>query len=191
MSKGSTVREKKVLHDVLESLSGLDNVAQNRIIRTVATFLELENKIPEKRSSGSAVSMTLADKSLRAPKFSDHKELSPKDFMLDKSPNTDVEKAICFAYYLLHYRDIQHFKTADISKLNTEAAQRKFANAAYAVNNAMQSGYIVPAPKNHKQLSSIGERYIEALPDRAAAKSIVAKMRPRKRKTTKSNKKQR
>ena len=45
-----------------------------------------------------------------------------------------------------------HFRTVDISKLNTEAAQIKFANAAYTVTNATNAGFLVPAGKGNKQL---------------------------------------
>jgi hypothetical protein len=87
---------------------------------------------------------------------------------------------MCLAYYRAHYQDEPHFKTADIAKLNTEAAQRKFANTAYTINNAAATGYFVAAPGGQKQLSSMGEQYIEALPDRVAAKAVVDRARPRK-----------
>ena len=96
---------------------------------------------------------------------------SPKDFLFQKQPNTDNERVACLAYYLTHYRATAHFKTVDISKLNTEAAQRKFSNATYSVNNATQAGYLAPVSRGMKQLAAEGERFVDALPDRAAAKS--------------------
>ena len=79
-------------------------------------------------------------------------ELSPKEFLLQKQPSTDVERVACLAYYLTTYRSMPHFRTVDISKLNTEAAQIKFANAAYTVTNATNAGFLVPAGKGNKQL---------------------------------------
>lgn len=96
---------------------------------------------------------------------------SPKDFLFQKQPTTDVERVACLAFYLTHYLATPHFKTFDISKLNTEAAQRKFANAAATVRNATQLGYLAPATKGMKQLAAEGERYVDSLPDRAAAKA--------------------
>ena len=96
---------------------------------------------------------------------------SPKDFLFQKQPNTDAERVACLAFYLTHYRAMPHFKTLDISKLNTEAAQRKFANSTYSVNNATQAGYLAPVSRGMKQLAAEGERYVDALPDRAAAKA--------------------
>ena len=91
-----------------------------------------------------------------------------------------MERVACLAYYLAHYRDQLHFKTADIRALNTEAAQRKFSNTAAAVGNAMNYGYLAPAIKGMKQLSAGGEMYVEALPDREAANSAMAHARPKR-----------
>jgi hypothetical protein len=73
------------------------------------------------------------------------------------------------------------FNTLDISKLNTEAAQVKFSNPSVAVNNAALAGFLVQAGKGDKQISSIGELYVQALPDRDAAKAAIAHARPRRR----------
>lgn len=107
--------------------------------------------------------------------------MSPKEFMLEKAPRTDVERVACLAYYLTHYRDQPHFKTLDLSKLNTEAAQPKFSNAANASNNAVKMGYLVPSTKGQRQLGAAGERFVQALPDRTAAKEAMTSMRPKRR----------
>ncbi len=107
--------------------------------------------------------------------------------MLDKQPRTDVEKVACLGYYLTHYRGTEHFKTLDISKLNTEAAQVKFANATVAVDNATKQNYLVPASKGSKQLSALGEQFVLALPDREKARIIMASARPRRRAARKPN----
>jgi hypothetical protein len=85
------------------------------------------------------------------------------------------------AYYLTHYRETPHFKTLDISKLNTDAAQVKFANAANAVSNAVQAGLIAPAGGGMSQISAAGERYVQELPDRVAAKEAIAGFRQRRK----------
>jgi hypothetical protein len=100
--------------------------------------------------------------------------------MLDKGPATDVERVACLAYYLTHYRNQPHFKTIDISKVNTEAAQPKFSNAALSVNNATKRGYLAPAVKGHKQLSAAGEQFVRALPDREAARAMMQRVRTKR-----------
>lgn len=101
---------------------------------------------------------------------------------MEKSPKTDVERVACLAYYLTHYRSTPHFKTLDISTLNTEAAQPKFSNTAVSTNNAVKLGYIVPSTKGHRQLSALGERFVQALPDRNAAKEVLLSLRRKNRK---------
>ncbi len=107
--------------------------------------------------------------------------MSPKEFLLDKQPRTDVERIACLAYYLTHYRATAHFKTVDISLLNTEGAQPKFANTAYSANNAVKLGYLVPSTKGQRQISAAGERFVQALPDRDAAKAAVEAIRRKPR----------
>jgi hypothetical protein len=100
--------------------------------------------------------------------------------MFDKSPRTDVERVACLAYYLAHYRGAPHFKTKDITALNTESAHKPFSNTAVAVDNAAKMGYLVPSVKGAKQISASGERFVEALPDREAAREIFEQSRPKR-----------
>ena len=111
--------------------------------------------------------------------------MSPKEFLFEKKPQTDVERIACLAHYLTHYRSTPHFKTTDLSLLNTEAAQPKFANTAYSSNNAVKLGYLVSSTKGQRQLSAVGERFVFALPDREAAKEALASLK-RRSKTKKS-----
>jgi hypothetical protein len=168
-TKGDERSVQAAVNEVINRLLDFDEETRRRILRTVQTFLSMP--------------------SVRKTSFSESAELSPKDFLLRKKPQTDVERVACLAYYLAHYRDTPYFKTIDISLLNTEAAQVKFSNAAYAVVNATNAGLLVPAGKGSKQLSAQGERYVEALPDRAAAKEILANLRTRRgRRPSKNNK---
>jgi hypothetical protein len=92
-----------------------------------------------------------------------------------------------FGVLLNAYRATPHFKTLDISALNTEAAQPKFSNTAYSTNNAVKLGYIVPSTKGHRQLSALGERFVQALPDRSAAKEVLLSLRRKNRSKRKRN----
>ena len=109
--------------------------------------------------------------------------MSPKEFLFLKQPRTD-ERIAVLAYYLTHYRDTPHFKTIDLSKLNTEAAQPKFANAANSAGNAVKQGYLVPSTKGNRQLSAAGERFVNALPDREEARAAMAAAQPRRKRRT-------
>lgn len=166
----------EVLTSILSYLRKLDRPNQERILAAVAAFLGIPLTAPAPLRLSTIEQPT----PIGPDSFSADRSISPKDFLLDKQPSSDVEKVACLSYYLTHYKGMPHFETVDISKLNTEAAQMKFSNAAYAVNNAMQSGYLVPAPQGKKQLSAAGERFVQALPDRQAAKAAMAKARPRR-----------
>lgn len=177
--------ERAVVQRFLDLMAPLDDAERLRILRTVATYFDLNVGGSSSHGVGQMSSPIGAARAAdRAPLFSGHEPISPKEFLRQKEPKTDVERAMCLAYYLAHYKDAPHFKTADIAKLNTEAAQRKFANTAYTINNAATTGYFVAGVKAHKQLSSMGEQYVEALPDRVAAKAVVERSRPRKTRQT-------
>lgn len=174
--------EAQVLQQVVSLLSALSQDARQRILATVSTFFGLQVKTYAKEERYPVGVQ---------PSFSADRSMSPKEFLLEKFPRSDVERVACLAYYLTHYRDQPHFKTLDISKINTEAAQPKFANAANSVDNAAKQGYLVASIKGQKQLSAAGEQFVQALPDRDAAKAALTSFRPRRvsRKRTSGGKK--
>lgn len=166
-----------VVDKMIQDLLPFDPNSRLRVYRTVGTFFGFEDsylKVAESMDSRVPANFS------REPKFTSSEELTPKEFMLQKQPNTDVERVACLAYYLAHYRDTRHFKTTDISKLNTEAAQIKLSNASNTINNGVKTGYLTAAEKGMKQLSAQGERYVEVLPDRGAAKEVRPQKKPRR-----------
>jgi hypothetical protein len=90
---------------------------------------------------------------------------------------------------LSHHRATPHFKTADITNLNTEAAQTVFSNTSQAIGNATTAGYVTNAGKRgDKQITAYGEKLVAALPDRDAVKAVIeaenkrhAKRKPNKK----------
>lgn len=170
-----------VLTEIIASLKKLSKDDQKRTLQAVATFLNLSLQGSHSSSGSTAPSLTAVSHSSSRPTFSEDRAVSPKDFMREKAPRTDVERATCLAYYLTHYRDTPHFKTLDISTLNTEAAQPKFSSASVAVDNAAKAGLLVQAVKGSKQISAAGELYVQHLPDRDAAKSGIQGIKKRRK----------
>jgi hypothetical protein len=177
----------EALTQIISLLKEMDEEAQKRTLQAVATFLGISLQSSEVAFSN-RVYETNSTKS-DVP-FSENRSISPKEFLRDKAPKTDIERITCLAYYLTHYRDTPHFKTVDLSSLNTEAAQPKFSNPTVAVDNATRTGYLVQALKGSKQISTIGETFVQALPDREGAKAAIAGMRVKRkvrRPATKTN----
>lgn len=168
--------DAEALATIIGILKQLDPDVQKRVLNSVQLFLGITPQLrghPAQAGEGSSSPQP-------AQGFSRDRTLSPKEFMHDKRPGTDVERVACLAYYLANYRDTPHFKTVDISALNTEAAQPKFSNASVAVDNARAQGYLVPATKGNKQISAAGEKFVELLPDREAAREAIRTYRPRR-----------
>ena len=176
-----------VVDRVIQNLLQLDPYGRLRVYRTVGTFFGFEDSYPKvDKNVDNRVPTTIS----REPNFLSSEELTPKEFLLHKQPNTNVERVACLAYYLARYRNIQQFATIDISKLNTEAAQTKLSNASSAVAEAARGGYLAAAEKGMKQLSAQGERYVETLPDRDAAKKVKPQTPKRSRRTNRVNRKE-
>ena len=165
--------EAAALQHIIAELSPLSPGGRRRLIDTVCTFLGIDTLPPDRESVAIAPRQVAGERASTFHFSEVEEEPSVKAFLLQKSPTTDVERVACLAYYLAHLRATPHFETKDITSLNTEAAQRRFSNTAVAVDNATRTGYLVPSIKGRKQLSAIGERFVTALPDRAAAREIM------------------
>jgi len=194
MSAETETIDERQIHeatkDVIDRLADFDNEARRRVFRRALGFFELDiapSATPSRHPQSDRAPMQQESTNGGTQHFGDRAELPPKEFMFQKQPRTDIERIACLAYYLTHYRDTRHFKTIDLSRLNTDAAQIKFSNTAFAVVNATNAGLLVAADKGAKQLSAIGELYVEALPDRAKAKEVLASARIRRPRKSKSN----
>jgi hypothetical protein len=129
---------------------------------------------------------TQTDKGLR---LSSGGQLTPKQFVAQKKPGSNYERVACLAYYLANYRDMPHFKTSDITKLNTESAHH-FTNAALFVMHATTSyHYLAAAGGGKKQITPLGEAVVEALPDRTAVTAAIAENKPARKPRRKKAKK--
>jgi hypothetical protein len=177
----SANRSANALQRIITVLGPLESEDRKRLLDTVSTFYSLATSRIEPLSQGPPAAVSadarqydfhFSDQSAEAP--------SPKAFMLSKDPKNDVERVACLAYYLGTFRGQPHFKTRDVTLLNTESAHRAFSNASQAVENAVRSGLLVPSIKGSKQLSAMGEQYVNTLPDREAATSIAQRMKHRR-----------
>lgn len=179
-SQPDRTAELDAFNQIVSAIRRLPEEVQLRVVKSALTFMGWADTFA-KRSESAGQSTSPSMPSSVASTFSEDRNLSPKAFMLEKKPVTDIERVTCLAYYLTHYRGTPHFKTLDLSKLNTDAAQTKFSNPTVAVDNATAAGLLVQAGKGNKQLSALGELYVQALPDREAAKAAISHARPRRK----------
>jgi hypothetical protein len=111
-----------------------------------------------------------------------------KQFLAAKKPQSDVERMTALAYYLTYARKQPHFKTKDLTKLNTDAAGPRLSNPSVAARNAVNARLLALAGKGNKQISPIGEDAVKAMPDREKLKTVLAAAPKRRRRKTRTKK---
>ena len=112
--------------------------------------------------------------------------LTLKQFIAQKKPGNTYQRVACLAYFLTHQSNTPHFKTKDITKANTEAAGQKMTNSSVFVNDATSKyKYLSDAGKGMKQISTLGESIVDALPDQDKVKALQAENKSRARKRRK------
>jgi restriction endonuclease Mrr len=179
MAKDNSRGVAEALNAVIQVLSPLDDKDRTRVLNSVNTFFDHESGGSRGQGEATVATSATHQPSMR-PSFSEDRAPSPKEFLFQKQPRTDVERIACLAFYLTHFRDTPHFKTLDLAKLNTEAAQIKFSNATYATDNATKAGFLAVVAKGQKQITAWGEQFVTALPDREAALKAISQARARR-----------
>src|SRR5262245_51046218 len=96
----------EALGKILNTLQSLPFERRRRIVKTLMSLLDIAPD--EQISTPSGFDDPTAQSPLhprghsRVP-FSQERSITPKDFLLQKQPRTDVERIACIAYYLTHY----------------------------------------------------------------------------------------
>jgi hypothetical protein len=174
------------LSQILELLEGFEADQRRRMLQTISTYFDHAPSRPSGDPKALDISSLNLHRSVGIP-FSEKTDISPKDFLMQKQPKTDVERIACLAFYLTHYRATPHFKTTDLNVLNIEAAQPKLSNPAKSASNATTCGYLAAAGGDKRQLSGQGEQFVLALPDREAARNVMVR-RPVRSRSSKASK---
>ncbi len=166
------------LGTVVDALDKLDEPQRLWVLQTAAArfSLRMQTEVlhakPSVEKTGSSSASDIAQ-------TQDNGERSPKTFIREKSPQSDVQRITCLAYYLTNFRGTPHFRTKQLTDLNAEAGNPKFSNATVAANNARRDKYLTPAGKGNKQLTNHGEDLVNALPDQEKVKALRSGTRSR------------
>src|SRR5712664_747450 len=93
----------KALSTIIDILNGLDDASRIRVLKSISTFfhvpMEDRGPSPITRNESSSLSTQYS-----RPSFSEDHTPTPKQFLFEKRPQTDVERIACLAYYLTHFR---------------------------------------------------------------------------------------
>jgi hypothetical protein len=179
--------ELRAMDQAYRALESLDKDGQSRAFMWLAEALDIRTF----KQSAPAVELGAANTSQSQTTLpSDETLINPREFISRKKPESLVERVACLAYYLARHRGMNHFKTADIVALNTEAAAHRFGNPSRDVDNAdRHNGYLVSAGNGKKQLTVRGEAVVEALPDRESVKAALKDHPHKQRRSSVSSKK--
>ncbi len=100
---------------------------------------------------------------------------SPRDFIALKNPMTEQERITCLAYYLYKFRKVEKFSSKELRDVNSLAAQPRFNNISYTARDAATTGYLASVGGGKKMLSALGERIVDAMPDRGKVADTLKK----------------
>jgi len=191
MKPASLDQELESLKTILHALEPLDEVQRRFVLKTVAERMAVSvtpGFLPagsQERAGATPASGATPPAAVAGParNGSDIEGQTAKQFLKSKMPKTDVQRIACLAHYLTQARSQPHFKTSDLTKLNTEAGGAPFSNPSLAVGNATSlSKFLGAVGKGKKQIAALGEDIVAALPDQQAVKALLASHRkPRKK----------
>jgi len=98
----------------------------------------------------------------------------PRAFVRLKKPTTDVQLVACLGYYLVQTTGQQGFTSKAISTAHTDSGGSRI-NMPRALDNATRGAkYLSNRGPREKQLTTLGEDVVNALPDQAAVKAVEA-----------------
>ncbi len=198
MSEG--LSELRAMEAAYSALQSLEPSAQRRAVQWLLGVLGAPdsplpaNVVVSDRSSLNGDNLQDTQDRQNVPKIGDIQstqgaDLTPKQFIAHKRPQTIAERIACLAFYLTHNRQTPTFRPSDIEALNTDAACTSI-NASRDLDNARRRGYLVPAGDGKKQITSLCEDFVNALPDRTALKEVRSgRPSPKKRRSPGNSKK--
>jgi hypothetical protein len=96
----------------------------------------------------------------------------PRAFIRIKKPSTDVQRVACLGYYLSQTTGKHGFTSKEVTQAHTDSGGSAI-NMTRALDNATRgSNYLSNRGPREKQLTTLGEDVVNALPDQAAVKAV-------------------
>lgn len=94
------------------------------------------------------------------------KQIAPKEFLLSKKPDSDVEKTVFLGYYLEKYKQYGSFNKKDIEIAYRLAKESLPQNISDKISKAITRGFFTKAQENKDGMAAwcvttTGERFVE------------------------------
>ena len=114
-------------------------------------------------------------------------------FVSEKNPADQYQQVAVLAFYLKEYENNREFKNKDITAANIAARQTAIGNPADAICKAeTRYGFLTKGTtRGTRQLSTLGERVVEAFPNQEEVTTVIKNSRTKVRRRKKVAKKPR
>lgn len=100
MELETNLNDLDVLNVVVTALKRLESEERDRVLQMVLTYFGAVSV--NTGTAAPAQSASFKASFSNDVSFSEDRSMSPKSFIMQKQPRTDVERVACLAYYLTH-----------------------------------------------------------------------------------------
>lgn len=94
------------------------------------------------------------------------KKISIKEFILQKRPKDDIQKALAIGYYLEKYKGFSNFNAKDLEKGFRDAREKIPPNVPDKIQGNIRKGHMMEAGEKKSELKAYnltnsGEKFVE------------------------------
>src|SRR5580704_7976066 len=106
------------MESAFTALSGLKPEEKKRVLLWLWEKLDIQGSVPAATPSVFSPASAPAVPMSHAQVYPPGATPTAKAFIVQKAPQTDVERVTCLGYFLANYKSLPQFKTRDLSALN-------------------------------------------------------------------------
>ncbi len=90
-----------------------------------------------------------------------NKPISAKEFLLQKQPKTNIEKAVCLAYYYEHNKGITAWAVKDVVDWFRDAKETVPVNPSDVIFKCRGKGWVMEVEEGYT-ITNMGEKMVES-----------------------------
>jgi hypothetical protein len=151
------------LTQILEILQRLSPERRRQVLEAVVAFHSEASRVS---SDPLALPVEVVPGKTAQVPFSERRDITVNEFLLQKQPKTGMEKAVCLAFYLKHYVGLPKFKPSDITRLNAEVSGGSVAELSRRIYDATSKRYLTKFSDGRREITSRGEIFVLSLPEK-------------------------